>query len=406
MISDAVKFYQSLLENEQVSGAYPIRDIFQRFYPSYLDLHSVSDVQHRTANCIANCKTGGFGYNVSYCEECGHLKIHACACNNRSCPNCQTPLEKKWVMARNSELIEGVAYYHLIFTVPHELNDLMFQNQKLLYDLLFKCASDTILTLCKDPAHMGATPGIISVLHSWGQQLNLHPHLHTMVSGGGLDRTGQFIETKHKGFIIPVEAVGKMFRGKYMDALKRLHDTDKLSYRNGCEHLRNRYSWKEFVDRMYDKQWLPFVKETFNGNGNAIEYLARYAYRTAISNSRISAVDDKNVSFRYTDYADGNQKKVKTVSGTEFIRLFLQHVLPKGFNRVRFSGFLTNSQKTKKLKLIHRLRNTIYKGNPVKELKTADLMMLLFQRDICHCSKCSGTLIHLPRGVPLTALQF
>jgi len=132
---------------------------------------------------------------------------------------------------------------------------------------------------------------------------------HTMVSGGGLDRTGQFIETKHKGFIIPVEAVGKMFRGKYMDALKRLHDTDKLSYRNGCEHLRNRYSWKEFVDRMYDKQWLPFVKETFNGNGNAIEYLARYAYRTAISNSRISAVDDKNVSFRYTDYADGKPEK-------------------------------------------------------------------------------------------------
>lgn len=405
MMSDAVKFYQSLLGDGQVSGTYPIRDIFQRFYPDYLDLHSVSDVQHRTANCIANCKTGGFGYNVSYCEECGHLKIHACACNNRSCPNCQAPLEKKWVMARNSELIEGVAYYHLIFTVPHELNNLMFQNQKLLYDLLFKCASDTILTLCRDSAYMGATPGIISVLHTWGQQLNLHPHLHTMVSGGGLDRAGQFIETKHKGFIIPVQAIGKMFRGKYMAALKQLHDTDKLSCRNGCEHLRNRYSWKEFVDRMYDQQWLPFVKETFNGNGNAIEYLARYAYRTAISNSRISAVDDETVSFQYTDYADGNQKKVKTVSGTEFLRLFLRHILPKGFNRVRFSGFLTNSQKTKKLKLIHRLRNTIYKGNPVKALKTADLMMLLFKRDICHCSKCSGKLIHLPRGVPLTSLQ-
>ena len=177
MMPDVLKFDQSLLEDEQASGFYPIRDIFQRFYPSYLDLHSVSDVQHRTANCIVNCKTGGFGYNVSYCEECGHLKIHACACNNRSCPNCQTSLEKKWVMARNSELIEGVAYYHLIFTVPHELNDLMFQNQKLLYDLLFKCASDTILTLCRDPAYMGATPGIISVLHTWGQQLNLHPHL-------------------------------------------------------------------------------------------------------------------------------------------------------------------------------------------------------------------------------------
>lgn len=406
MMSDNKKrIPSSLMPDEPETGSYPIREIFQQFYPDYLDSYSVSEVQHRTANCIANCKTGGFGYNVSYCQECGHLQIHACACNNRSCPNCQSPLEKKWVMARKSELIEGVAYYHLIFTVPHELNDLMFQNQELLYNLLFRCASDTILTLCKDPVYMGATPGIVSVLHSWGQQLNLHPHLHTMLSGGGITEAGQFIETRHKGFIIPVEAIGKMFRGKYMDALQQLHDTEQLSYRHGCKHLRNRYTWQEFVDQLYKTPWLPFVKETFNGNGNAIEYLARYAYRTAISNSRILDINEQTVSFRYTDYADGNQKKVKTVPGTEFIRLFLQHVLPKGFNRVRFSGFLANSRKIKKLKLIHKLRNTIYQGDPVKGLNTADLMLLLFQRDICHCSKCSGTMIRLPRGVHLSALQ-
>lgn len=406
MMSKAVSFYRSLTEAGTTTGSYHIRDIFQQFYPDYLDLHSVTDVQHKTANCIANCKTGAFGYNASYCEECGHLNIHACACNNRSCPNCQATLEKKWVMARNSELIEGVAYYHLIFTVPSELHKLMYTNQKLLYDLLFKCASDTILTLCKDSNYMGATPGIISVLHSWGQQLNLHPHLHTMVSGGGLSQTNQFLETKHKGFIIPVEAVGKMFRGKYMATLKQYWNSGKLLFNGECAELKNRFSWKQFVNQMYEKQWLPFIKETFNGNGNAIEYLARYAYRTAISNSRITAIEEETVSFRYTDYADQNKKKVKTILGTEFIRLFLQHILPKGFNRVRFSGFLTNCQKTKKLKLIHRLRNTIYKGNPVKVLSTADLMMLLFQRDLCHCSKCQGNLIHFPRGVPLSALQF
>lgn len=404
MMSDMVNLYHSFPADDSTTGSYPIRDIFQQFYQVYLDLHSVTDVQHRTANCIANCKTGGFGYNSSYCEKCGHLSVHACACNNRSCPNCQASLEQKWIMARNSELIEGVAYYHLIFTVPSELNHLMYANQKLLYDLLFKCANDTILTLCKDSNYMGATPGIISVLHSWGQQLNLHPHLHTMISGGGLDRTNQFVETKHKGFIIPVEAVAKMFRGKYMEALKQYWNRGKLLFDGSCAELRNRFSWKEFVNQMYEKQWLPFVKETFNGNGNAIEYLARYAYRTAISNSRITAVEDGMVSFRYTDYADGSKKKVKTVSGVEFIRLFLQHILPKGFNRVRFSGFLTNSQKTKKLKLIHRLRNTVYKENPVKGLDTADLMMLLFQRDICHCSICQGNLIRYPRGVPLSAL--
>lgn len=406
MMSKAVGFYRSLTKAGTTTGSYHIRDIFQQFYPDYLDLHSVTDVQHKTANCIANCKTGAFGYNASYCEECGHLNIHACACNNRSCPNCQATLEKKWVMARNSELIEGVAYYHLIFTVPSELHKLMYTNQKLLYDLLFKCASDTILTLCKDSNYMGATPGIISVLHSWGQQLNLHPHLHTMVSGGGLSQTNQFLETKHKGFIIPVEAVGKMFRGKYMATLKQYWNSGKLLFNGECAELKNRFSWKQFVNQMYEKQWLPFIKETFNGNGNAIEYLARYAYRTAISNSRITAIEEETVSFRYTDYADQNKKKVKTILGTEFIRLFLQHILPKGFNRVRFSGFLTNCQKTKKLKLIHRLRNTIYKENPVKVLSTADLMMLLFQRDLCHCSKCQGNLIHFPRGVPLSALQF
>lgn len=405
MMSKAVSFYRSLFKDDIDFGSYPIRDIFQQFYPEYLDLHPVSMVQHKTANCIANCKTGAFGYNASYCEDCGSLSIHACACNNRSCPNCQASLEKKWVMARNAELIEGVAYYHLIFTVPSELNSLMYANQKLLYDLLFKCANDTILTLCKDPKYMGATPGILSLLHSWGQQLSQHPHLHTMVSGGGLDSVGQFRETKHKGFIIPVEVIGKMFRGKYMAALKKLKKDGKLLFDNNCRDLRNRFTWQEFVNQMYQKTWLPFVKETFNGNGNAIKYLARYAYRTAISNSRIISVDEETVSFSYTDYADQNRKKIKTVSGTEFIRLFLQHVLPKGFNRVRFSGFLTNSQKTKKLKLIHRLRNTIYKGNPVKDLNTAELMLLLFGCDICHCGKCSGKLIQLPRGVPLTALQ-
>lgn len=404
MMSDAVLFYQSLLEEKSPLEDYPIREIFKLFYSKYQDLHSVTEVQHRTATCIGGCKTGFFGYNVSYCEEYGHLDIHACSCNNRSCPSCQSSLEKKWVMARNSELVEGVAYYHLIFTVPHELNNLMFANQKLLYDLLFKCANETILTLCRDSKYMGATPGIISVFHGWGQQLNLHPHLHIMISGGGLNQANQFVETKHKGFIIPVRTIGKMFRGKYMAALKQYWNAGNLLFDSRCINFRNRFYWKQFVNQMYSIKWQPFVKETFNGNGNAIEYLARYSYRTAISNSRIVAVTKESVSFRYTDYADQNKKKIKTVSGTEFIRLFLQHILPKGFNRVRFSGFLTNCQKTKKLKLIHRLRNTVYKVNPVKEIKTADLMMLLYERDICHCAKCNSKLIRLPRGVHLKAL--
>ena len=304
-------------------------------------------------------------------------------------------------MARNSELIEGCAYYHSIFTVPYELNDLIFENQKLLYNLMFHCTSETLLTLCRDKHHLGAAPGIIMVLHTWGQQLNFHPHIHCCLSGGGLTDSGQFIESRHKGFLLPEGAVGKMFRGKFMETLKLYHEKGLLSLNGKCSKLRNQYNWKEFIDSLYAKTWLPFIKETFNGNGNAITYLARYAYRTAFSNSRITSVTDADVTFRYKDYANNCTSKLKTVSGTEFIGLFLQHILPKGFSRVRFSGFLSNCCKTKKLKLIHKLRNTVYISNPVKGKSMTELMLLLYNHDISICSQCNGHVIQFPRGKPV-----
>lgn len=398
MMSNAIKSCQTL--SDKPAGDYPIRDIFQRFYQEYAASHSVSPEQSKAAKCISECKTGSLGYNISFCEACGHVEFHACSCNNRNCPCCQSPQEQKWIMARNSELIEGCAYYHSIFTVPHELNDLIFENQKLLYNLMFSCASDTLLTLCRDKKYMGATPGIILVLHSWGQQLNLHPHLHCCLSGGGLTGTGQFTETCHKGFLFPVEVIGTMFRGKFMEKLKLYHNKELLNFTGKCSGLRNRYNWKEFIDSLYSRNWLPFIKETFNGNGNAIAYLARYAYRTAISNSRICSITDETVSFRYKDYADNNASKIKTVSGTEFIALFLQHVLPKGFSRVRFSGFLSNCCKTKKLKLIHKLRRTVFIPNPVKGKSMAELLLLLYNKDICTCPECKGHVIQYPRGKP------
>lgn len=331
MMSDDLIFRRTL--SETVEKNYPIRDIFRKFFPRYESSHSVSAEQSKAARCISECKTGSLGYNVSFCESCGHVEIHACSCNNRNCPCYQSLQEQKWIMERNSELIENCAYYHCIFTVPHELNGLILENQKLLYNLMFSCASDTLLTLCRDKKHMGATPGIILVLHTWGQQLNFHPHLHCCLSGGGLTDSGQFTESRHKGFLLPMEAIGKMFLGKFMEKLKSYYEKCLLKFTGRCSGLRNRFLWKEFVDVLYSRHWLPFIKETFNGNGNAITYLARYAYRTAVSNSRICEVTEENVSFRYKDYADNGTSKVKTVSGEEFIRLFLQHILPKGFSR-------------------------------------------------------------------------
>lgn len=386
--------------------SYPIRTAFQKFLPEYLDSHSLTLQQWKTANCIANCKTGGLGYNISYCKECGHVDVHASSCNNRHCPCCQAPSEQKWIMERNSELIEGIAYYHSIFTVPYELNSLIYENQKLLYGLMFQCATDTLLTLCRDKKHLGATPGIVSVLHTQGQRLNFHPHIHTMLSGGGLTASGQFIEAAHKGYLLPKGAMGRLYRGKFLGTLKKYHKQHKLRFHGDCLYLRNSYEWQEFIDRLYNKDWIPHIKETFNGFGNAVTYLARYVFRSAISNSRIDSVDDSGVTFHYKDYTDGGRTKSLHMGGTEFIDAFLIHVLPKGFCRVRFSGYLCNCCKTKKLKLIHKLRNTIYNGNPTKGKTAAELMLLLYDRDICTCPVCKGKKIHLPRGVSLDAFSF
>jgi hypothetical protein len=275
-----------------------------------------------------------------------------------------------------------------VFTLPHELNPLVLSNRKLLYGLLFSAASDSLVTLCRDKKYMGATPGIVSVLHTWGQKLNFHPHLHVCLSGGGITPAGKFVETRRKGFIIPERVLGKVFRGKFLSGLKDLHDAGMLVFGGTAESLRNSYRWKEFTDHLYSIDWVPFLKETFNGNGNAVEYLARYAYRTAISNSRITDVGAEQVSLRYTDYADHGLKKELVLPGEEFIRRFLLHILPKGFHRVRFAGFLANCRKAKSLTLIGNLRRTPYMGNPVRGRRMPDLLMMLYGSDICSCPQC------------------
>lgn len=377
---------------------YPIREIFQDYYLDYRDEYKyIPDYKQKTAECIMQCKTGRLGYNIAVCDNCGNQQIHAVSCNNRYCPSCQAPLVKKWELERNTELIKGIAYYHVIFTLPHELNDLIKANQKLLLGLLFKCVHETLLTLCADKKYMGAKPGIISVLHTWGQQLSYHPHIHVCISGGGLTPDGRFVETAHKGFFIPEAVLASMFRGKFMCALKKYYNSEKLSF-HGSEHLQDKKSWQEFVDSLFEKRWLPFVKETFNGHGNAVKYLARYSFRTAIANSRIVSSDVDTVTFSYKDYRDNNKQKNKTVTAMEFIDRFLQHVLPPGFHRMRFAGYLANCKRSKNLKLIHKLRNTSYCSNPYRKMNTVELMKEIYKIDICKCETCGGRLIKLPRG--------
>ena len=387
------------------TGKYPIREAFRKFFPAYLEDHpSLPPEKIKAGYAIMRCKTGELGYNVSICEDCGHPLIHAVSCNNRNCPCCQAPKEKQWELERHSELIDGIAYYHVVFTVPQELNRLFHANMVLLLNLLFRSATETLLSLCADKRFMGAKPGIISVLHTWGQQLNFHPHLHVCVSGGGITPSGQFVNTCHKGFFLPEAVVAASFRGRFLAQLKALYEAGSLNL-SLTPNLEDRSAWQDYIEQLFQKRWLPFIKETFNGNGNAVKYLARYSFRTAIANSRILSVTDETVTFSYKDYADNNKVKTSTVPGKEFIRMFLMHILPPRFHRMRMSGYLTNSRKTKNLKLIHRLRSSVYPGNPYRSMNMQQLMLAVYGVDICQCRNCNGHLIPLARAQPAGRVQ-
>lgn len=374
------------------NSCYPIQDAMQRFFPSYDAENAVSTEQGNAAVSIMACKTGKLGYSVSTCEDCGYKLIHNRSCNNRNCPCCQGYLQDVWVDARNSEMISTISYFHVIFTVPAELNALIYRNQKQLYTLLFHTTSKTLLELSADPEYLGAEPGIVSVLHSWGANLSYHPHIHALVSGGGLTSVNQFKTTSHKDFFLPVAVISRLFRGKFLAELKKLYEQHKIEFPESHRKLHNTYEWKEFIDQLYTKEWVPFIKETFNGNGNAIKYLARYAYRTAISNRRIIEVTDETVTFEYKNYKKGGTMETMTLDGHEFVHRFLMHILPKGFTRIRFSGYLSNCKKSRCLKLIRKRTGSIEIRSKLKGLSTPELMLELYQVDLTHCPCCNKTL--------------
>ena len=337
-----------------MDNRYPIREVFRDSLGWYLQDHAPSPEQLSAANAISKCKTGALGYNASVCDECGHTVTHSCSCRNRSCPNCQSVLKEVWIDKRRSEVLDA-RYFHVVFTVPHQLNALFLANQRLLYDLLFSAASQTLLTLSQDKRYLGAEPGIIMVLHTWGQNLAYHPHVHCIISGAGLTRDHKLVEGG-KSFFIPIKAAMKMFRGKFMASLKCCHSSGNLTIPESCSELALSDVWQSFVDRLYSTDWCPYIKETFNGNGNAISYLGRYTHRVAISNGRITDMTDDTVTFWYKDYKDGCARKEMTLSHEEFIRRFLMHVLPRRFQKIRYFGFLANNAKGKKLRLLFELQ--------------------------------------------------
>lgn len=403
---------EDLIASEAIE--YPIRKIFSDHLPAILADNSITEEQKKAAVCISRCKTPALGFNASYCPECGKLYLHYASCNNRNCPCCQYPSQQAWVAQRSEEVIPDIPYYHIILTVPHILNDLILANQRVLLGELFRCSAQAVIDLSRDPRVLGAVPGIISVLHTWSQRLNPHFHIHMIVSGGGLNHMGQFIALQEKrshhkqkssssmnDFFLSMHALTALFRGKMMSSVKRLLESGKLIIPVKDEgRLLDPFERQFFYSSLYETEWVGKIVKTFNGNGNAIEYLARYTFKTAISNGRISKYDGTSVTIRVTD-REKQEKKEVTMPALEFVQRFLMHVLPRGFTRVRYFGFLSNAHRTQNLISIHRQRKLKeYKPSVLVGASKRKIFEELFHVDFRRCSHCGSLLIQLPRGRP------
>lgn len=395
-----------------------LRDFFTSSFPDYCRDHRVPEYKLKVMNSLISCKTGKLGYSLIRCDTCGRTEMRACACGNRNCPSCGYLNEKKWVALRQSEVIPGIPYFHLVFTLPHDLSTIMYQNQRTTLNLLFRSAADTVLTLAQDKLKM--TPSLLIVLHTFGSDLSLHYHVHMLVSGGGLTKdTKEFKKCQSNSFFLPARALRSVYKGKFMDGLKRLHDGGILDYYNDAEKYRNSYVWKELLDTCYKTDWnveikplSPVHEKTASAaenesTDNAISYFARYTNRTAISDSRIEAWDDHGVRFRYKDYSGSSYSwKSMDLSADEFIRRFLMHILPAGFMRVRSAGLLAGCVKKKNLILIHELLKRPYEESPVRHMKAVELIRYFYGRDVTVCEKCHTKLEIFSRMSRISAVMF
>jgi hypothetical protein len=337
------------------------------------------------------CRTASLGYHLYRCtnEDCGQLKYQYHSCRDRHCPQCGAVKKEEWMEARMQELLP-VKYYHVVFTVPHELNSLVMGHRKVLYKLLFDASSQTLLSFAKDPKYLGASPGIISVLHTWGQQLSFHPHIHCIVSGGGITNNEWKQATKNDWrFLFPVKAMGMVYRAKFMEALKALLANQTVIPKSGTDI-------NALINDVYKKDWVVYAKAPFGGPQAVIEYLGRYTHKVAISNHRISSINDEadTVTFGYKDYADDNKQKQMTLGGAEFIRRFEQHILPERFTKIRTYGYLSNRNRHKRInEVLKKMKLPLHKG--LVKIPRHLYMIERYGLDIMECPCCKGKTLEL-----------
>jgi len=327
---------------------FEVAQVFRDYGEDFRQRFNPSTEQRRVMRAIELCRTAALGGHVEQCDRCGHQVISYNSCRNRHCPKCQNAEKARWREARCAEILP-VDYYHVVFTLPRQLGPLALQNKQELYGLLFRAVSQTLLRIGADPNHLGAQLGFTAVLHTWGQQLFHHPHLHCVVPAGGLALDGQRWVPCKKNFFLPVRVLSRLFRRLFLEELEALYRKGRLAFHGDCRRLEEASAFEKLLRRCRKESWVVYAKPPFAGPAAVLDYLSRYTHRIAIANHRIVNVAQGNVTFTYKDYKHGGTHKCMTLSAHEFIRRFLLHVLPGGFQRIRYYGFLANRYRVRNL---------------------------------------------------------
>jgi len=332
--------------------ALDVADVFRAHGPAYRMAQAghLSLGQLKVMSAIEACRTAELGGHVERCEDCAHVRIAYNSCRNRHCPKRQGEAAERWLRAREAELLP-LAYYHVVFTLPAEVADIAFHNKAAVYDILFKAASQTLLTIAADPKHLGARIGLVAVLHTWGSALTHHPHIHCIVPGGGLSLDGERWISCRKGFFLPVRVLSRLFRRLFLERLKAAHTEGRLAFFGEQAGLADGGLFAAAMAPLRRAEWVVYAKPPFAGPKSVLAYLARYTHRVAISASRLVSLDERGVTFRYKDYrTDGpDRRKLMTLAASEFMRRFLIHVLPPGFHRIRHYGLFANAARAANL---------------------------------------------------------
>lgn len=333
-----------------------VADVFRRYGNAYREQHgaSLSTAQRRVMSAVELCRTAALGRHVEKCDHCAHERICYDSCRNRHCPKCQCLARAQWIEDRQDELL-ATQYFHVVFTLPEEIAAIAYQNKEVVYGILFRAASETLRTIAADPKHLGAEIGFFAVLHSWGQNLLFHPHLHCVVSGGGLSPDGNHWISCRPGFFLPVRVLSRLFRRLFLQSLQKAFDDGRLRFFSSLARLENCGAFIRHLAPLRKTEWVVYAKAPFAGPQKVLDYVGRYTHRVAISNNRLLGMEDGRVHFRYKDYRRDSRQKVMTVAAEEFIGRFLLHVLPNGFQRIRYYGFLSNRYRHQKLECCRRL---------------------------------------------------